>query len=474
MGEKNVTIVPLTESIPDSLIAGLADRDVSVWVSGAADDPAEVNALAAMLRLPWRQVFIEDANPRLISALEAEVHEDSSLVRRRGFIHIIDTDPSRVDLPTRALPVYLLAGRDGRGSTFEKQLRRMTMLAELQRSGVRRLVVVGGAKGAAPTALQDIWADGFRTRLVVVNKHADAVEQLRDWLDANGQGPTSSIVSFSAVEFATRLAASFASAHEDENLTVRQRDDTGAIHLVNLTDVDDPERPILESYDLILDRNITSASADDLPEEAFNAFFRGELDNWRAFAAGLPWVRDDGAWLKLQAQLSRLDSVGSSENRITYIMSEPGAGGTTLARYLAFTAARAGYPTLVAKELPFTPEALPIINFLTRARQRSEDLRSVDPGEHSEPDARLYETPWLLVFDRVHWEFRDVELRRFLQQLERAGRPVCILVVSGPLREVAYFEESPVQAAGGTAPYARSGRDAGAGTPLESFLGQLR
>lgn len=48
----------------------------------------------------------------------------------------------------------------------------------------------------------------------------------------------------------------------------------------------------------------------------------------------------------------------------------------------------------------------------------------------------------LLVFDRVHWEFRDTKLRRFLQQLERAGRPACILVVTGPQRDPAYFDES--------------------------------
>ena len=89
---------------------------MSVWVSGEVDDPAKVNALAAMLRLPWKQVFIEGANPRLISEVEEEALDSSSLVKRRGFIHTIDTDPSRVDLPTRALPVFLLAGR---GSVFD-------------------------------------------------------------------------------------------------------------------------------------------------------------------------------------------------------------------------------------------------------------------------------------------------------------------------------------------------------------------
>lgn len=432
-------IVPSSNSLPDSLIVGLADREVSVWVRGAIDDPAEVNAVAAMLRLPWKQVFVEDANPRLVA--ELGVPGSDSLVRRRGFVHIIDSDPSRIDLPTRALPVFLLAGRNGQSSAFERQLRRMTMLEELRRSCVRQLVIVGNAESTIPTILEDIWASGFRTRLVVVNKHADATRQLTEWLDANGQGPTASIVSLATEEFAERLVASFAASYEEVRPIIRQRGDTGVIHQIDLLDIDDPERPLLEGYELILDRDFASAGTGELPEDAFNAFFRGELGDWRAFAAGLPWIRDDGAWRGLQAQLRRLDSAGATENRITYIVSEAGAGGTTLARHLAFTAARAGYPTLIAKGIPFTPEALPLINFLTRARQRSEDIRQGEP-ERTEPDARLYETPWLLVFDRIHWESRGAELRRFLQQFGQAGRPVCILVVTGPQRDVSYFDES--------------------------------
>lgn len=432
-------IVPSSASLPDSLIVGLADREASIWVRGTIEDPAEAKVFANMLRLPWKQVFIEDDNPCLVAELGKP--DSDSLVRRRGFVHVIDSDPSRIDLPTRALPIFLLACRNDQSSAFERQLRRLTMLEELRRSHVRQLVVVGNVGSAIPTSLEDIWATGFRTRLVVVDKQADATRQLAEWLEANGQGPTASIVSLAAEEFAERLSSSFATTYEDVHPIIRQRDEAGTIHQIDLIDIDDPERALLESYELILDRDFASAGSDELPEDAFNAFFRGESGDWRAFAAGLPWIRDDSAWRGLQAQLSRLDSAGAQENRITYIVSEPGAGGTTLARHLAYTAARAGYPTLVAKGVPFTPEALPLINFLTRAKQRSEDIRLEEP-ERTEPDARLYETPWLLVFDRIHWESRSAELRRFLQQFGQAGRPVCILVVSGPQRDISYFDES--------------------------------
>jgi len=435
-----VRIIPQFDSLPDSLIAGLADREVSIWVSGAVHEAADIDALAAMLRLPWKQVFIEEASPGLVAALEKA--DDDSLVRRRGFIHIVDTDPSRINLPARALPIFLLSGRNNQGSAFELQLRRMTILDGLRRSGVRQLVVIGGRSGAAPEALGSIWATGFRTRLLVVTENTKAISELGQWLDANGDGPAASVISLPSAEFARKLVATFSSSYSDEQLVVRQRDEAGDVHNVDFTDIDDPERPILEHYDLIQDRDFASVGLNELPEDVFNAFFRGEAVDWRAYAAGLPWVRDESAWRGLQAQLRKLDSTGPSENRVTYIVSEAGAGGTTFARYLAFTAARAGYPTLVAKGLPFTPDALPLVNFLTHARFRSEEVRGEAAANSGEGDGRLYETPWLLVFDRIHWELRGPELRRFVQQFKQSGRPVCILVVTGPQRDLSNFDES--------------------------------
>jgi hypothetical protein len=432
-------IVPRTNSFSDSLIVGLADREATLWVCGTINDPAKIKALAAMLRLPWKQVYIEDANPRLAEELANQ--DSEALVRRRGFVHVIDSDPSRFSLPARALPIFLLAGRNGDGSGFERQLRQLTMLNELRRSNVRQLVVVGDADKPFPTSLDDIWDTGFRTRLTVVDASEDASQRLAAWLATHGQGPTASVISLAAQDFSERLVVAFNANYEDVLAVVRQRDEAGAIHQVDLTGIDDPERPILESYDLILDHDCTSLTHEELPEDAFNAFFRGEFNDWRAFAAELPWIRDKSAWRALRAQLGRLDSAGAQENQITYLTSEPGAGGTTFTRQLAYMAAKAGYPTLMAKGAPFTPDALPLINFLTRARQRTEESRSAE-ATGREPDGRSYETPWLLVFDRIHWESRDNELRRFLQQMGKAGRAVCILVVTGPLRPLVYRDES--------------------------------
>ena len=62
------------------------------------------------------------------------------MTRKRGFIHVIDSDPSRIELPQRCLPLYLLNGKTKGipSPDFESRLRRMTMLetiAPLRRAG---------------------------------------------------------------------------------------------------------------------------------------------------------------------------------------------------------------------------------------------------------------------------------------------------------------------------------------------------
>ncbi|MFO6224745.1 hypothetical protein, partial [Pseudomonas aeruginosa] len=107
------------------------------------------------------------------------------------------------------------------------------------------------------------------------------------------------------------------------------------------------------------------------------------------------------------------------------------------AHALGWELASKGYPVLVAKQFPFIPDALSISNFLTRAHQAF----SADHGEESEPigiesskgsGSKKYETPWIIIFDVIHWQGRDGELLRFNQELIKSGRPVCTLIVSSP------------------------------------------
>ncbi len=135
--------------------------------------------------------------------------------------------------------------------------------------------------------------------------------------------------------------------------------------------------------------------------------------------------------------LRRLDHAGPDENSVTFIASQSGAGGTTLARALAWKCAELGYPTLVATPTPFVPDALQVANFLNRVRLRAEsDLssRSVssDETDGAADSPRRYEAPWLIVFDVIHSQSREDVLTKFRNELRKSGRPCCILAVTGP------------------------------------------
>ncbi|MCZ2154776.1 MAG: hypothetical protein LC114_12885 [Bryobacterales bacterium] len=93
----------------------------------------------------------------------------------------------------------------------------------------------------------------------------------------------------------------------------------------------------------------------------------------------------------------------------------------------------------MAIQIPFVLDPLPVANFLTRVHASLERSRSdrltvgeAESNGSSEIVSRLYETPWLIVFDTIHSQYREVELVQFRNQMEKAGRPVCLLVVTGP------------------------------------------
>jgi hypothetical protein len=139
----------------------------------------------------------------------------------------------------------------------------------------------------------------------------------------------------------------------------------------------------------------------------------------------------------------------AEDNVVAFIASESGAGGTTLARVLAWEAAREGYPVLIAKEVPFVPDALPLTNFLKRAqvefdrhRQENTDRTAGPGGGDAAAPQGLYETPWVIVFDRIHWQDRDGELVRFHRELEKSGRPVCILLVTSTVLGLSFYNSA--------------------------------
>lgn len=444
------------DGVPDNLLSNLESRDITLWIRSLPKDPPSQDALVAFLGLPWRQVFSEIYDPGLFKMLEEAASVSDPRTRKRGFVQIIDSDPSRIELPQRCLPIYLLNGRmaGAAPSDFESRLRRMTMLEELRRSGVREILVMSGDDDPVLPELKDLWSSGFRSYLTFISEAVNADKTLESWLEGTDSVAAANLLRLPVQQVVEEILARYASIYPEDRHVIRLRDRHGNLNKIDVTEADEPERPILEWYSIVEERDLAPLMPEELSEEDFVTFFRNPQDSWRPYAAGLPWLRDEQCKKVLKSCLKKLDAVGSEENCIAYISSEPGAGGTTLAHAMAWECAREGYPVLIAKPLPFVPDALTVANFLTRVHREAEGQMTRElklaAGAGDEPTQdhkresvfRRYETPWIIIFDSLHWQSRDSELVRFRNEMEKFGRPVCVLIVTGTVLGLSFFKTS--------------------------------
>ena len=445
-----------SKNVSNNTVANIEARDAALWVHDLPLDAEQLKTIAAFLGLPWRLVMFEGRDSELFDVLRDMSRVEDPLVLKRGLIQIIDTDPTRIELPPRCLPIYLLDGKKG-GSDFEKLLCRMTMLENFRRSGAREVVVISAGEPLIPADLKELWSAGLRTQLTFVSDALSAKSELEQWLDETKDILTANLIQLSSETLIQQILSEYTHTYPAERHVIRMRDRHGEFHKVDVTTADEPERPILDSFTLIEERDLTPLSTSELSENEFIRFFKDPALSWRPYAANLPWIRNSESKEALRLCMRKLEFEGPVENCVTFIASESGAGGTTLSRALAWAFAREGYPVLVAKPYPFIPEVLPVFNYLTHVHrlfkeQISEKAHQRESQNTSSPEDVAkdkaspdygFETPWIIVFDTQHWQNRDAELTQFRNMLAQYGRPVCLLIVTGPTLGLP-FQISPV------------------------------
>lgn len=320
------------DRIPDSLLARVESRDVALWVRRLRGLHQDRSALVKFLGLPWRLVICEDYDDQVFADLQAADSSDELMVRRRGLVQILDRDPSRVELPQRCLPIFLLNGKDPKKDQggFEERLRHLTMLEQLRRSAVRQILVISSGEDPIPPDLNELWSTGFKCFLTIESVVEDANTTVQDWAKRNRAIAT--LVSVAADVALTDLLARYELAFPDQRRIVRIRDHDGNFRRVDVTAADEPERPILGYYTLIEERELHLLSPGELDDQDLIEFFQDSTSSWRPYAAGLPWNREPDAQVGLLNYMRRLVTEGPEENKILYLVSESGAGGTTLAR----------------------------------------------------------------------------------------------------------------------------------------------
>ena len=225
-----------SDRIPRNLVSSLERRDVALWI-GAIPQGLDRQTLLRFLGLPWRLVLSEAYDAALFADLQSASNIDDPLTRRRGYIQLIDSDPARIELPDRSLPIYLLGGRSSANdqSAFADQLRRMTMLDSLSRSAPRELLILTGAGDPIPKDFRFLWNSGFRCNVTFVSAQSESRGVLQGWLDASEGIAAATLVQISPAAASAQVVQEYDSTYPEERHVIRLRDVRGGFHKLDLT-----------------------------------------------------------------------------------------------------------------------------------------------------------------------------------------------------------------------------------------------
>lgn len=421
--------VVFADSLNDETLSDIVARDAVLWLT----DPEplaepENTSIASLMRGPWRAVFVESTSSDLATALSQQtVNLENQHI---GSSHVIASDPSSIVLQRRAQPVFFLNGLSDRkgaeGSSLSKNSalrRRFNMTARLRSLEPRRIVVLGAHPVAAITEIADLWDSEFRALITIVSVDPSTSKDVADCLAQATDLAAIHWITESARDFATVISSRLQELAEDARILVSAQLPGGQVFNVDLAQAEAQEQPLSDSCEFVRLRDTLPVSEQDLSLEEFRQFFARSEPAWRAYAAGLPWTPDRMPEQELLIGLRRQLTEPPGSVQVFSVVSEPGAGGTTQARSLAFTAAKAGFPPIFVKQHSDIPSALELANFLFRATQQLVETA----GRSLMTD--LGGPVWLLVLDVQHIGRGTEDFQRLCAELTRSGRRVAILTV---------------------------------------------
>lgn len=435
----------VVDDLPPDLSFQLTTRDAALWVLGSLDRSAQaIEEMVRLARLPWSVVLVEDTGAQF--AKEVTDKTATPMHPRRGHVMVIAQNPADAHstLPHRSLPVFLMNGReDGMGdestqlSSHARTLRRANMVQHLISSRPRLLAVTAWAGNSRLDEILTLRTQGeLESALLVFSTDESVVDHLREWRQTTKGGSAITVCRLPQKLVVERLERQLHPLLAEQSLVISYR---GKPANPDISRAEIADRPLLDRYDVIRSRDLPRLTAQELPEAELNAFFSATEHTWRPYAAGLPWPRFPDAMRSVVRTLEKTADKGPEGNKVLFLRAESGAGGTTLARTIAFEAAQRGYPTLVAKNVQFLVDVGELSRFMFDAW-----TEITAQGQAEQNNAAVREQPWLVVFDVGHFLGREGDLVQAAARLSHDGRPAVLLAVVQPSVEVKRSSQSLV------------------------------
>jgi hypothetical protein len=399
--------------LPAATLDRIAARNVALWIDQPPDHFSEWEMLAQLVSLPWRLVLFEGAHVALRNAIE-KMERNPQYERARGLLYPIARDPLDTPLPAHSLGIYFLDGVE-HGTGDEAQhigrlastRRRANMLKRLQDAAPSDILLLSWGSPSCAQDIAELRSEGLETRLLVCPGQV-----IEDDL-----GFDYSLIRGSHEEILRAAEAHLRAVLPSSSLRIRVQASAGTYRTVDLSPAVDANRPITNAFSLPVSSDLVAIGEENLDGNDLEGFFSASELNWKHYAAGLPWPRLRRAQAEILNQLRQSTSDGGGNTVILYVVAQPGSGATTFLRSVAFEAAKAGYPTLIARPGLGRPNFGDARTFLLESSLILKD------GGQSGP-------AWLIAFDVEHFTDHEGELESYASELQRIGYPSVVLVAS--------------------------------------------
>jgi len=372
--------------------------------------------------LYWSAIWFEGANSPLLRTLR-EV-DQSATASRRLVVLASEADANAEVSPESFLPAFVLPGvldasaADSAYGTLGRRARESlawTFARKIVQFPGTVLVVLGAQTTADLELLWDTLSSSsirdFSVLLSWSGRPEELPRPINALIDVQIFPGTSNDLVISLIE----AGAQRAQAETKSAVRIGQISVSLSPHDIQF---------VIKRFGLIFETSFNAPGT--LSQQSLESFFNNSIDDWSCYSTGVlpvPRTYRTDLGTSLEDDIIRtLKLIGSGKAQITFIFklpAESASGATTLLRNAAYSAAKAGFPTLVVRPEQVDIDVEDLLAFVTTLNDAA-----MSAGLSELP-------PILVVIDVEHSERNHILARQVTQSLAAQGRKAVILQAFG-------------------------------------------